>query len=74
MWTVISDKIFDDSCILLGKKYVKLVSTFAKDIEDYENYSDYLYEDEQQTGVVEIQEVSPEAANAEPQEEVEKAE
>lgn len=36
--------------------------------------SDYLYEDEQQAGVVEIQEVSPEAVAVEPQAEAEKAE
>lgn len=36
--------------------------------------SDYLYEDEQQEGVVEIQEVSPEAVATEPQAEAEKAE
>lgn len=36
--------------------------------------SDYLYEDEQQEGVVEIQEVAPEAIESEPQTEAEKAE
>ncbi len=36
--------------------------------------SDYLYEDEQQEGVVEIQEVSPEAVSTAPQSEEEKAE